>query len=926
MWHLETRVIVLAACLVTGVAAAEDDLAMLNARVMELTQANDLDGAVEAAERAVEIAERRYRGDSARTSGFVRNLAFLYSQLARYAEAETLYRRALEIDESTRGPDHPATATSLGQLAGLYDIQGRYAEAGPLYRRAIAISEKTQGRDHPETALEINNLAVLEQSLGKLDEAEKLYQRALAIFEKALGPKHPGTATCLDNLAANYQAQGKGDVAEPLFRRARAIREKALGPDHPDTAISLNNLADVLLARGDDVGAEPLYRRALAIYETSFGPEHPDTAQTLMNVAKLLRSRGASTAAEPLYQRAVASYEKVFGSDNPAVASSLGDLAGAKVAMGRFSDACRHFDQARRVMRRYVARVLPALTAAEQAVFLRTRDEALLHKSLTLGALRQSTPEAASLSAGWLANGKAVAQEAASQQFILARQRGNPEAQAAVKALERVRGELARLSQVMKAPRARVAHLHAEEVRLIREIGGQLAAIDRGEPWVEIEEIRRNIPAGAVVVDIARFGAFDFAAKGREQPWGPARYAAWIIPAAGKGDVRVVDLGAAEEIDRAVAAYRDAIEAVEGGVFPRGQSAAEESLKITAGPLTRDVLQPIIEAIGSAEEIILSPDGALWLVPWQALPFADGSYCIESFPIRTVTSSRDLVPVPVAGKGSRGAAIVVADPAFDAPTPSSEEPAGDRNRSSSPSGVLVRRFLPLRSTRGEAMATKPAIAVLTGGEPMMLLGPEASETNVKRAAVRPKSFVLATHGFFMPDQSVKMVGDGGPAAPPPGNRGLGQAVTTEGMPLEDPLLRCGLALAGANLGSGTAGDDGILTGAEIVGLDLSGTDLVVLSACETGVGTVRNGEGVAGLRQAFQIAGAKSVVATLWRVPDLESSLIMEAFYANLARGQTPAEALREAQIAFIKSRREDRAAGEAAHPALWAAYGVTGR
>ncbi len=192
--------------------------------------------------------------------------------------------------------------------------------------------------------------------------------------------------------------------------------------------------------------------------------------------------------------------------------------------------------------------------------------------------------------------------------------------------------------------------------------------------------------------------------------------------------------------------------------------------------------------------------------------------------------------------------------------------------------------------------------------------------------MRPPALVLATHGYVLPDQEVKR-DDSASLAGGGANRSA-RAVTTTGEPIEDPLLRCGLLLAGANLtnsGKTLPGDDGILSGAEIVGLDLLGTDLVVLSACQTGEGQVNTGEGVAGLRQAFQIAGAKSVVATLWTVPDLESAQIMASFYANVAKGQPASKALREAQLAFIKQRRDDRNY-EAAHPYLWAAYGVTGR
>jgi tetratricopeptide (TPR) repeat protein len=256
----------------------------------------DYPAAVAFREATLTLTTSEFGSDALQTATALNNLAGTYEGLARYSEAEPLYRRAIEIEEILgRG----RVATEYNNLALLLQDQGRYAEAERVNRRAIDIDEKTFGKEHPAVARDYNNLAASLQEQGKYAQAEPLIRRAIEIDEKTLGKDHPDVATRCNNLAALLQGQGKYAEAEPLLRRAIDIDEKAFGKDHSSVAIAYNNLAALLKDQGKYAEAEPLIRRAIEIFQASFGPEHPMTLEAKRNydiLRKLIDQKSGNSA------------------------------------------------------------------------------------------------------------------------------------------------------------------------------------------------------------------------------------------------------------------------------------------------------------------------------------------------------------------------------------------------------------------------------------------------------------------------------------------------------------------------------------------------------------------------------------------------------------------------------------------------------
>ena len=833
-------------------------------------------------------------------------LAELYRTMGAYDKAEPLYGRSLAIFEEVLGPEHPTTATSLSSMAYLYRTIGAYDRAESLYRRSLTIYEKVLGPEHPYTSTSLNNMAELYHAMGTYDKSELLYKRSMAILEKSLGPEHPNIANALSNIAELYREVGAYEKAEPLYKRSLAIQEKVLGPEHSNTAQSLNNLALLYASMRAYDKSEPLYRRSLSIREKTLGPEHPNTATSLHNLAVLYQAIGAYDKAEPLHKRSLAIQEKVLGPLHPSTTVSLHNLALLYAAQGQSGDSLPLMERAQESDRRQIEQILGFASEAQQTQFLTTRETNLL---IYLSLIQQHFPNNSKAIRNaldvWLAR-KGVLLEAQKRIQDVFAAGDNPQAQDLFAKLIVVRQELARL--VLGVPgkegpetyQKRIVELTGRKETLEGQLSrlSQAFAQQRQTRTATTSAVASFLPKSAILIEMARIKDYDF----KTSKWGASRYLAFVLSPGKDSDVSFVDLGDADSIDQKAAAFKKSL----GNSKTLPDIMAKQS-----NDLYRLIFAPMLSAIGKSTQIFLSPDGSLNLIPFEVLRDDKGRYLVETHTFHYVSAGRDIAGYGmIKEKGQK--ALLMGDPDFDlAARQTSEDKTKLLTRSRNMQGISFSR---LPGTKEEV----DAIAAIFGRSVADTYTGEWARELVLTQMKSPRILHLATHGFFLSDQDWSSMMD-------EKSRGIsiiGKDKLSPKKPvnIENPFLRAGLALTGANRSLALEGvAEGILTGEKILGLNLRGTDLVVLSACETGMGDVKNGEGVYGLRRAFTQAGAKSLVMSLWEVPDKETKELMVSFYKNLQSGKmNRAAALRQAAL---KQRETVKTRYGHDNPYFWGAF-----
>ena len=879
-------------------------------------------------QRALAITEKALGPDHPEVADSLGNLADLYVKEGKYVEAESLYKRALKVREGALGPDHPDVATSLNNLGTLYYEQGRYAEAAPLYERALAIDRKALGPEHPDIATDLNNLAALYDDQGKYDEAEPFHKRALAIWEKALGPDHPTVAICLNGLAVLYVEQGRYAEAEPLHRRALAIKEKVLGPDHPGVAKSLNNLAVLYDEQGKYGEAEPLHRRALAIEEKALGPDHPGVAKSLNNLAVLYDKQGKYGEAEPLHRRALALEVKALGADHPDVATILFNLAGSYHAQGRFAEAEPFYARGLHNLSSQFEQNFSYMSEKDRLQFVDTVSERFpMYFSLCLDHRNELPTIAGKMYDVVLWEKGFIAQSVAALRAKI-QAGGDPEARRLLDRLTEKKGQLAKLAsnppgsdrQGQVARLLMVELLQKEANDLEQELATRSNALGEEERLARIswKQVRDALKPGDAAVEIVRFPFYD------GKRWTGAGYYVALVLSRDSEQPEFLVLGEQKDLERVpLTDYRRLV------------AVSETDSKRPAGLGRRfysAFWQPLEAKLKGVNRLYISPDGILNQVSLGVVPGNDGRLLMEAYDLRTVNSTRDVIRGEV--PPGPGTAILVGNPKFElgdtdqratleSARPARTEAAPAKTvQAADTQGLTGQRS---RDLRGGALTELPetqqeiedlaAVLKRKAWKVQTFTGAAALEERVKNTR-QPRVLHLATHGFFEVDQP-RRLGDGA--------GWIGDKLASA---LEDPMLRSGLYLAGANrvLKGNSPGpdmDDGILTAYEASQLDLQGTELVVLSACETGLGKIEAGEGVFGLRRALQVAGAQAVLMSMWSVPDQETRELMVLFYKKWLGGKEKHQALREAQL---EMREKVKARYGEDLPLYWGAFVLVGR
>ena len=900
-------------------------ISMLHLRGDVLWLQGNVEGAQRSWTEALSLAERALGPSHPDMALILRKQAAAAEALGDPMSARGLRERGLRVGEPL-APCHPERSNLLSDFGRSLIYDGEYSKARANYELALDFYRRCFGEKHSLTATALHNLADVSHKMGDLAEAERFQQRALEMWRETLGADHPYVARAMDALAEVLADQSRHARARDMYVSALNLRKKTLGSDHPDVARTLGNLAHVHAEAGEIVQALRNVNEAIGIYKKTGVGDEPDHFARVLELHGLLEVRRRNfLVARTSVQEVLRLRERNFGPSHPLVATSLAQLARIEFATNMLGPALRHAldaEQMGRTHLRLLIRYLPERQAMAYAA-VRPRGLDLALSIVATGSSSGSTTTAQVFDSVIRSRGVVLDEMAARAQLVA---KAGQAAAPAVNELHNTRQRFANLVLRSLEPTESVSTEVLESARRSKEQAERAVADlsaaaqpDLTQRTASLAEVRQSLPSGSALVSFVRY------ASSRSESAGPAgvsagAYAVFVVRS-DTDRIFVKALGSADSIDGFVSMWRSQIIRLR----------SEEAVFVAGQRLHKQVWAPLTTELEGISRVFIVPDGALNLVNFAALPSGRHRYMVEdSLLLHYLSTERDVVAS--ATSDAPNGLLAIGGAEFSGPVSST---TGQPARSSAPERGQVTTTRQLSCTPGRSLQFQPLAGTADEVSEIgrlwssfrptpstVLTGSAATEQAVRRVSAGRSVIHFATHGFVLTS--------GCELPSVAGTRAVG-GLTANDRPFDDltaenPLTLAGLALAHANSrrpGNVVDGDDGILTAEEVAGLNLQGTQWAVLSACDTGLGEVRNGEGVFGLRRAFQIAGVRTVIMSLWSVEDDATRQWMRLLYqAKLKDKLDSAEAVRAATLRMLALRRAQRLS---VHPFYWGAFVAAG-
>ncbi|MDZ4808082.1 MAG: CHAT domain-containing tetratricopeptide repeat protein [Bacteroidota bacterium] len=868
------------------------------------------------------------------------NLALLYKKTGRYELALQHYMQAGEIRMRTVGESHPDLASSLMNIAELYVIAGQYEKAEPLYMASKDIIKKTFGEVHPEYATVLNNFGSLYESMGQYKKAESFYMESIAIKKKIIGESHISYATALNNLAFLYFNIGQFEKAEPIFSRAMQITGIALGENNPAYATNLDNLANVWQSLEQFSKAELAYTRAMAIRKKTLGENNDYYARSLNNLASLYTQLGQYKKAEPLIVTAKDIWKNTLGETSPAYATGINNLAAIyRKSQTQYAKAEELYLEAIRLRKMILGEHHPfysisqnglALLYTQMGQYKKAEPLYLSSSNIVLQNIAGTFSILSEKEKGnFLNNNKEIAECGNSYLYI------NPKADASIAennydlelgfkslsladtrnmlellrnskdtAVKRIFDEWAAVKNMLAkqytlAPAGRSIDLkpvEAEAESLEKELNRRSSVFGNQQKTLRIttKDIQNKLATDEAAIEFVRFRFFN-------KKWTDSViYGAYILR---KDDAapQFVPLCEKKQLQQLFdSAGNTATRLVKS--FYRGLDVTNKETARLGSKMYKLIWEPLEPFLKGIKKVSYSPAGKLYGIAFHALPVDSTTILMDKYQLQQYTSTRQISFRTENKEEVKPGSIVLFGNAMftmDSLQLVKQRKNNIKTETSSASSYISKNrgnengvWLNLPGTAEEVKKISQLFEE-NKISTQSFIQESASEENLKGVMEKkPQILHIATHGFFLPESNKK--------------KGVSVSQGNAYSLAEDPLLRTGLVLAGGNYAwSGKTPvdgvEDGIATAYEISQLNLSNTELLVLSACETALGDIKGSEGVFGLQRGFKMAGVKKMIVSLWQVPDKETAELMTAFYSYWINGKNINESFYQAQADMRK-------------------------